>query len=83
MRPAAMALAWVFAFSSTCAFAHTVRHGSNVRTHPIYSDAAPSIALHPNYGDPNGNFSGYGNPDVWGHSGAYYGPMMPSIGGGR
>jgi hypothetical protein len=39
--------------------------------------------LHPKYGDPNGNFSGYGNHDVWGHWGAYYGPMIPAGAGGR
>jgi hypothetical protein len=83
MRLTAMALAWAFAFSSTYAVAHTVRHGSNVRTHPMYRNAAPSIALHPKYGNPNGNLGGYGNRDVWGHWGAYYGPMIPSVGGGR
>jgi hypothetical protein len=35
------------------------------------------------YGNPNGNFSGYGNRDVWGHWGAYYGPMIPTGAGGR
>jgi hypothetical protein len=84
MKLMAMALASAFALSSTWAFAHTVRHGSNVRTHhPMYSDAAPSVVLHPKYGDPNGNFGGYGNRDVWGHWGAYYGPMIPTGGGGR
>jgi hypothetical protein len=83
MRLTALALAWAVAFSSTCAFAHTVRHRSNVRTHPMYSDAAPSIASHPRYDNPNANFRGYGNRDLWGHEGAYYGPMVPSIGGGR
>jgi hypothetical protein len=24
-------------------------------------------------------FHGYGRPDVWGHWGAYYGPMIPPI----
>ena len=83
MKLTALALASAFALSSTCALAHTVRHKSNVRTHPMYSHAAPSIALHPKYGNPNGNFGGYGNRDVWGHWGAYYGPMIPSVGGGR
>ena len=32
MKLAAMALASAFALSSTCAFAHTVRHKSNVKT---------------------------------------------------
>jgi hypothetical protein len=26
-----------------------------------------------------GGFGGYGGRDVWGHWGAYYGPMIPSI----
>jgi hypothetical protein len=56
---------------------HTVRHESNVRTHPTYRDAAPSV-VHPKNGNPNGNFSGYGSRDVWGHWGAYYGPMIPT-----
>jgi hypothetical protein len=62
MKLTAMALASAFALSSTCAFAHTVRHESSVRTHPMYRDVAPSVVLHPKYGNPNGNFSGYGKP---------------------
>ena len=76
-------LASAFVLSSTCAFAHTVRHESNVRTHPKYRAVAPSVVSHPKYGNPNGNFSGYGNRDVWGHWGAYYGPMIPTGAGGR
>jgi hypothetical protein len=45
MKLMAMALASAFALSSTSTFAHTIRHGSNVRTHPMYSDAAPSVVL--------------------------------------
>ena len=78
MKLTAMALASVFALSSNCAFAHTVRHQSNVRTHPTHRDAASSVVLRPNYGNPNGNFS-----DVWGHHGAYYGPMITTGAGGR
>ena len=78
MKLTAIALASAFALSSSCAFAHPVCHESNVRTHP-----APSVVLHPKYGNPNGNFNGYGNRDVWGHYGAYYGPMIPSGAGGR
>jgi hypothetical protein len=81
MKLSAMALATVFALSSTNAFAHTVRHGSNVTARPMYRDAAPSVALPSEHGNPNGNFSG--NRDVWGHWGAYYGPMIPSGAGGR
>jgi hypothetical protein len=78
MKLTAMALASAFALSSTCAFAHTVRPESNVRSYPRYRDAAPSVILHPKYGNPSGNFSGYGSRDVWGHWGAYYGPMIPT-----
>jgi hypothetical protein len=76
MKLTAMALATVFALSSTCAFAHTVRHGSNARTHTTYRDAVASA-------DPEANISGHGNGDVWGHSGGYYGPMIPAGAGGR
>jgi hypothetical protein len=27
----------------------------------------------------SGLFHGYGGNDVWGHQGAYYGPMIPTI----
>jgi hypothetical protein len=83
MKLAAIALASAFALYSTCAFAHTVRHKSNVRIHPMYRNAAPSVVLRPKYGNPNRDFSSYGNRDVWGHWGAYYGPMIPTGAGGR
>jgi hypothetical protein len=83
MKPVAIALAAAFALSSTCGFAHTGRHESKVRTHSRYRTAAPSVVLHPKYGNPDGNFSGYGNRDLWGHWGAYYGPMIPTGAGGR
>jgi len=83
MKLTAMVLATAFALSSTCAFAHTVRHRSNVTAHLTYRDAGPSVALRGEYGKPSGNFSGYGDRDVWGHWGAYYGPMIPSGAGGR
>jgi hypothetical protein len=83
MKLMALALASAFALSNSCAFAHAIRHGSNVRVHPTYGHAAPPLVLHPKYGTPNGDFSGYGNRDVWGHYGAYYGPMIPSGAGGR
>jgi hypothetical protein len=83
MKLTAMALASMFALSGTCGFAHTIPHGSHVRTHTAYRNAAPPVVLQPNYGNSNGNFSGYGNRDVWGRFGAYYGPMIPSGAGGR
>jgi hypothetical protein len=58
MKVTAMVLASAFAFSSTCAFAHTVRHKSNVKTQTMYGDAAPSVILRPEYGHPNGNDPG-------------------------
>ena len=76
MKLTAMALATAFAHSSTCAFAHTVRHGSNAKPHATYRDAVVSA-------DPEANFSGQENGDVWGHRGAYYGPMIPAGAGGR
>jgi hypothetical protein len=78
MKLATIALAPAFVLSSTFAFAHAVRHESRVR-----KDTAPSVVLHRNYGNPNGNFSGYDSRDVWGHWGAYYGPMIPTGAGGR
>ncbi len=83
MKSTAIALASVLALSSTCAFAHTVRHKSHVKTHRMYSDAAPSFVPDPRHGNPNGNFGETENRDVWGHLGAYYGPMIPAGGGGR
>jgi hypothetical protein len=83
MKLTAVALAFAFALSSTCAFAHTVRHKSKVRTYPMYSDATPPVVSYPKYGNPNGNFSGYGSRDMWGRWGAYYGPMIPAGAGGR
>jgi hypothetical protein len=77
MKFTTMALATAFALSGTGAFAHTVRHGSNVTAHPMYRDAAQSVVLRPDYSN------GYGNRDLWGHWGAYYGPMIPSGAGGR
>jgi hypothetical protein len=83
MKLTALALATAFALSSSCAFAHTNRHSSNLKTHPLYSDAARSIVSHPKYDNPNGNFGVTGNRDAWGHLGAYYGPMIPTGAGGR
>jgi hypothetical protein len=83
MKLTAIALAFAFALSSTCAFAHPVRYKAKVRTYPKYSDAAPPVVSYRNYGNPSGDFSGYGSRDMWGRWGAYYGPMIPSGAGGR
>ena len=50
MKLAAMALASVYALSSTWAFAHRVGHTSNVRSHRI---AAPSVVLRSKYRNPS------------------------------
>ena len=55
MKLATIALASAFVLSSTLAFAHTVHHKSS---YPMYRDAAQSVVLHPNYGNPNGNPDG-------------------------
>ena len=39
---------------------------------------APSNG-HGGHGNRVGSLRGYGSRDVWGHRGAYYGPMVPSI----
>jgi len=65
MKLTAMALASTFALYGTCGFAHTIPHGSDVRSHTTYGNAAPPVVLQPNHGNSNGNFSGYGNRDVW------------------
>jgi len=83
MKFTAMALAFTFALAGTSGFAHTIPHGSDVRTHTVYRNAAPPVVSQPNYGNSNGNLSGHGNRDVWGSFGAYYGPMIPSGAGGR
>jgi hypothetical protein len=79
MKLTAIALTCAFAVSSTCAFAHIDRQKFKAK----HSHAAPSAILHPKDSNPNGNFSGYGSRDVWGHWGAYYGPMIPTGAGGR
>jgi hypothetical protein len=55
MKLTTIALATAFALSGAAAFANTVHHRSAVRT---YRDAAPTVQLHPNYGNPNGNPDG-------------------------
>jgi hypothetical protein len=83
MKLTTMALAFTFALSGTCGFAHTILRGSDVRTHTTYRKAAPPVVLQQNYSDSNGNFSGHGNRDVCGRFGTYYGPMIPSGAAGR
>jgi hypothetical protein len=83
MKLTTMALATLFALSSTCVFAHTVRHGSNVRAHSAHKHAVPSVRLQPKYNNANREFSESGNHDVWGHWGTYYGPMITTGAGGR
>ncbi len=69
MKLATLALASAFALSGTAAFAHTISHH-----HAIVRDAAPSVVLHPNYGNPNGNpdgpttLSGTGSSEFGGSS---------------
>ena len=81
MKLATIALATSFALSSTCVFAHTVRHGSKVHAHAMHRHAAPSARLQPN--NPNRAFSAYGSQNAWGQWGGYYGPMITTGGGGR
>jgi hypothetical protein len=83
MKLTAMALTFAFALSATCVSAHTVRHESNVRSHRMHRSVAPSLVLRPKHGNPSNDFSSYGNRDVWGHWGTYYGPMIPTGAGGR
>jgi hypothetical protein len=83
MKLTTIALASAFALSGTCGFAHTIPHRPDVRTHTAYRKVAPPVVLQPSYGNSNGSLGGYGSHDVWGRFGSYYGPMIPSGGGGR
>jgi hypothetical protein len=71
MKLMTIALA-AFALSSTFALAQPVRHHAHVRANPMYRDASPSVVLHPNDGNPNGNpdgpttLSGTGNSQFGG-----------------
>ena len=58
MKFTAIVLASALVLSSTCAFAHTVRHKPNVRSHT----AAPSVVLRPKYRNPNGKAQGWFHP---------------------
>ncbi len=55
MKLTTIALAAAFALSGTAAFANPVHHKAVVRTD---RDAARTVQLHPNYGNPNGNPDG-------------------------
>jgi len=58
MKLTATVLASALVLASTCAFAHTVRHKSNVRSHT----AASSVVLRPQYRNQNGNAQGRFHP---------------------
>jgi hypothetical protein len=55
MKLTTIALSAAFALSGTAAFANPVHRRSVVRTD---RDAARTVQLHPNYGNPNGNPDG-------------------------
>ena len=56
MKVTTIALALTFALSGTFAFAHPIRHESNSRSFHMYG--RPAVALHANYGNPNGTADG-------------------------
>jgi len=68
MKLTTIALASVFALSSTLALANTVRHKASVKAYHS------RVQQHPNYGNPNGNpdgpttLSGTGNSQFGGSS---------------
>jgi hypothetical protein len=55
MKLTTIALASAFALSATVALANPVHHKAAVKTD---RDAAATVQLHPNYGNPNGNPDG-------------------------
>jgi hypothetical protein len=57
MKLATIALASAFVFTSTLAFAYTVRKDRTYRTQKTGSMVKPTT-LRPNYGNPNGNPDG-------------------------
>jgi hypothetical protein len=71
MKLAMIAIASALALSGPFAFAKTVHH-EHARAHYVYGNAAPRVALHPNYGNPNGDpdgpttLSGTGNSQFGG-----------------
>jgi hypothetical protein len=44
---------------------------------PVNANGSTTPGAH--YIGEGDHFRGYEGPDVWGHSGTYYGPMVPSI----
>ena len=65
--------AMVLALWTTVALANT-QHNERARAHHLYRVAAPSVVLHPNHGNPNGDpdgpttLSGTGNSQFGGSS---------------
>jgi hypothetical protein len=55
MKLSTIALAAAFALTGAAAFAKPIHHRAFVRTD---RDAAQTVQLHPNYGNPNGNPDG-------------------------
>ena len=58
MKVAMVALVAASMLSSTYAFANTAHHEALARSFPMYRYAAPTVLLHSNYGNPNGNADG-------------------------
>jgi len=70
---------------STGAFARGAGHGGGDGSHSNHPGGGfgDTPGGHGGYGNRasglRGGFRGYGSRDVWGHWGAYYGPMVPPI----
>jgi hypothetical protein len=79
MKLATIALASAFVLSSTLAFAQPVRHESSEKSYPIYGDVAPSVVLHPNDGNPNGDADG--PTTLSGTGSSQYGGSSPGTSG--
>ncbi len=59
-RLTTIALASVFTLASTIAFAGTVRHKPNARSHDLHRPQVGSTVVHPGYGNPDGTVSAGG-----------------------
>jgi hypothetical protein len=77
MKLATIALAAALTLPSSVVLANTVRHETGARTHVMLHRGIPltgSPALHPNYGNPNGDpdgpttLSGTGSSEIGGSS---------------